>query len=128
MMIVNQHTRKKIDGSLSSSKLIKMLVIFTVVSMTTLLHLATALPGQKRVYMTRSGQEKVKRYLQRRHREYFESRYPGGTRPEFYTNTWAVVVDPPTKEVADIIAKKHGFINIGKVRIMQFECLCYICI
>ena len=115
---VSQHTRKKAD--FSSTSMMKMLLIFALVSLTTLFHLTSALPGQKRVYMTRSGQEKVKRYLQRRHREFLDSQYPGGKRPEFYTNTWAVVVDPPTKEVADVIAKKHGFINIGKVKELHF--------
>lgn len=117
MTTVSQHTRKKVDfWSLSSTTMMKILIIFTLVTLTTLLHLTSALPGQKQVYMTRSGQEKVKRYLQRRHREFLDSQYPGGKRPQFYTNTWAVVVDPPTKEVADVIAKKHGFINIGKVK------------
>lgn len=99
----------------STSVTLKMLLVFAFLTLTTLFNMAAGLPGQKRVYLTPTGQEKVKRYLQRRHREFMESKYPGGKRPEFFTNTWAVVVDPPSKEVADVIAKKHGFINIGKV-------------
>ena len=34
----------------------------------------------------------------------------------FYTDSWAVqLTDPAEVEVADRIASKHGFVNIGKV-------------
>ena len=65
-------------------------------------------------YFTRTGYEKVKNYLQRR----FMLLHHNGTSDDkhsYYTNTWAVHVFPPHKQVADRIADKHGFINIGPV-------------
>jgi len=80
-----------------------------------LIQLVCSAPNQKRVYLTKSGHEKVKRYVERRYREMLQKQQATGDDRQFFTNTWAVEVNPPTREVADIIATKHGFINIGKV-------------
>ena len=38
----------------------------------------------------------------------------------FYTDSWAVqLTDPAEVEVADRIAAKHGFVNLGKVGSLQ---------
>lgn len=67
----------------------------------------------KRRYLSDSGFKKVKRYLYRKYIEAHKEDQPYSGK--YFSNTWAVHVDPPTKEVADRVAKKHGFINIGKI-------------
>ena len=68
----------------------------------------------KRRYLSSSGLEKVRRYLSRK---YVASRNNTvAVKKHYFSNTWAVRIDPPDHHVADRIAKKHGFINIGKVR------------
>lgn len=59
--------------------------------------------------------DKVQRFLQRR---YAIARQNGTSddKHSYYTNSWAVHVFPPEKQVADRVAEKHGFINIGPVR------------
>ena len=69
---------------------------------------------RKKRFLTDSGFKKVKKYLQRR----YAIAPQNGTSDDkhsYYTNSWAVHVYPPVKEVADRIAEKHGFVNIGQV-------------
>lgn len=70
---------------------------------------------EKRRYLTKSGFAKIKGYLSRRYQKIKKDNIPLKTKKKFFSNTWAVHVDPPKKHVADRIAKKHGFINIGKI-------------
>jgi len=37
----------------------------------------------------------------------------------YYTNSWAVQLDPAELEVADRLAKKHGFENLGQVCVVN---------
>ncbi|XP_065649727.1 PC3-like endoprotease variant B isoform X2 [Hydra vulgaris] len=67
----------------------------------------------KRRYLSPSGVEKVRKYLSRK---YVASRNNTQTfKKHYFSNTWAVHIDPPDNDVADRIAKKHGFTNIGKI-------------
>lgn len=34
-----------------------------------------------------------------------------------YTNSWAVHIEDGDSEVANRIAKRHGFVNLGQVRV-----------
>ena len=69
-----------------------------------------------RRYISASGMNNIKRYIQRKYNNLYKDDQLYKLK-SFYTNTWAVHVDPPNKSVADRIAKKHGFVNIGKVSI-----------
>jgi len=42
------------------------------------------------------------------------------------TNSWAVHIENGNVGIADQIAQKHGFINIGQVRIQYVLCSCFI--
>nr|P29145.1 RecName: Full=PC3-like endoprotease variant B; AltName: Full=SPC3; Flags: Precursor [Hydra vulgaris]AAA29215.1 Kex2-like endoprotease [Hydra vulgaris] len=67
----------------------------------------------KRRYLSPSGVEKVRKHLSRK---YVASRNNTQTfKKHYFSNTWAVHIDPPDNDVADRIAKKHGFTNIGKI-------------
>lgn len=69
--------------------------------------------GSKRRYLSEHGVKKVKRYLQKK---YVASRGNQRSHHEkYFSNTWAVQLDPPKKSTADRIAKKHGFVNMGKI-------------
>ena len=39
---------------------------------------------------------------------------------DIYTASWAVEITEGGKKMADVIANRHGFINVGKV--MSLEC------
>ena len=71
--------------------------------------------GTKRRYLSSSGLRSMRRYLQRKyHLNYRRNEVPVHKK-KYFSNTWAVQVEPPKKAVADRVAKKHGFVNIGKV-------------
>jgi len=73
------------------------------------------LDGTKRRYLSESGLKSVRRYLQRKyHYNYRRNEVPKHKR-KYFSNTWAVQFDPPQKAIADRVAKKHGFVNIGKI-------------
>ena len=73
----------------------------------------------KRRYLSDSGLKKVRRYLSRK---YHETHKDVHNELKYFSNTWAVHVDPPQKEIADRIAKRHGFTNIGKVNFKELYC------
>lgn len=71
--------------------------------------------SDNRRYLTRTGYQKMKRYFSRKYNNDISINKQKSSKRKYFSNTWAVHVDPPKKKVADRIAKKHGFINIGKV-------------
>ena len=74
--------------------------------------------NKKQRYHSHAQFDKIHKYLQRR----YSLAHQNGTSDDkhsYYTNSWAVHVFPPEKIIADRIAEKHGFINIGPVRVLK---------
>ena len=65
-------------------------------------------------YYTTAQLAKVHRFLQRRY-AIAQQNGTSDDKHSYYTNSWAVHIFPPEKQVADRVAEKHGFINIGPV-------------
>lgn len=89
-------------------------IILSLLLASQLTHALVKLEGSKRRYLSKHGVHKVKKYLQKKYQQ-SHGKEKIKRHEKFFSNTWAVQLDPPKKSTADRIAKKHGFVNMGKV-------------
>jgi len=90
-------------------------IIISLLLASQLTHALISLSGSKRRYLSENGVKKVKRYLQKKYHSSHHGKDKNKHHEKFFSNTWAVQLDPPKKSTADRIAKKHGFVNMGKI-------------
>jgi len=89
-------------------------IILSLLLASQLTHALVKLEGSKRRYLSKDGVHKVKKYLQKKYQQ-SHGKEKIKRHEKFFSNTWAVQLDPPKKSTADRIAKKHGFVNMGKI-------------